>query len=86
MLAPLAFALLAGCARPTELATFTPCPPQALPVCHADASGCATAPFCYRTLGVVECYGTPEALRRTAEEVVAPIACPLSIVSVRPSG
>jgi len=68
--------LLAACAGPMEHVAFAPCPPRALPVCHAGGSGCETAPFCYRTLGVVDCYPSPEPARRTVEEIVAPAACP----------
>lgn len=69
--------LLAACVGPRDYVTLGPCPPRALPVCHAGASGCETPPFCYRTLGVVDCYWAPEADRRTVEEIVAPAACPL---------
>jgi hypothetical protein len=65
--------LLAGCAQPQVEATFVaPCPPAALPTCHAEAAGCLAAPYCYRTLGQVDCYAQPEPGRRTVEEVVPP--------------
>ena len=74
--------LLAGCAASDAgLTLVTPCPPSALPTCHAQASGCGAAPFCYRTLGQVDCYPEPEAGRRTVEEIVPP---PAGCYLVRP--
>ena len=64
---------LAGCAAQSGGVTFVnPCPPAALPTCHAQAAGCGAAPFCYRTLGQVDCYPAPAPGRRTVEEVVPP--------------
>lgn len=67
--------LLGACAEPVGYVALSPCPPGALPVCHAGAAGCGQPPFCYRTLGVVDCYLGPEEARRTVEEIVAPFAC-----------
>ena len=71
----LASLLVAGCAGgPEEAALIAPCPPAALATCHAQSTGCETPPYCYRTLGRVDCYLAPEPGRRTVEEVVPPPA------------
>lgn len=65
--------LLAGCAgRAQETVLLAPCPPAALATCHAQAIGCGAPPFCYRTLGQVDCYPEPEPRRRTIEAVTPP--------------
>jgi hypothetical protein len=67
---------LAGCAsQPDGAELVAPCPPAALPVCHAQAMGCGVGPFCYRTLGGVDCYGEPEPARRTIDAAAPPAAC-----------
>jgi hypothetical protein len=69
----LACLFLAGCAAQSgEMTLLSPCPAAALPTCHAQAAGCRAAPYCYRTLGQVDCYPDAELARRTVEEVVPP--------------
>lgn len=66
-----AFALMLGaCAQ-----QGAPRPLAALPVCQAAAASCGAAPYCYRTLGRVDCYATAELARATVEEIVPPAAC-----------
>ncbi len=86
LLAPAAL-LVAGCAaQPAGVAFLAPCPPAALPTCHAEAAGCDVSPFCYRTLGQVDCYAAPEPRRRTIEEVApAPAGCHVLLRPVRES-
>ena len=82
----LCFLALAGCAaRPSDVTLLSPCPPAALPACQVHAAGCDSAPFCYRTLGRVDCYRDPELARRTVEELVSPAACYVRSSPVRKS-
>ncbi len=76
---------LAGCAERSDVTLLSPCPPAALPTCQAHAAGCDSAPFCYRTLGQVDCYPEPELARRTIEEVVSPARCYVWSSSIRKS-
>lgn len=88
MLPGLAALLIAGCAgQPGGVAYLSPCPPAALPIYHAEAAGCAGAPFCYRTLGQVDCYAEPEPRRRTVEEIVpSPEGCRTLLLHPVPTG
>lgn len=79
----MALIFLAACAPARDAALVAPCPPAALATCHASAADCGAAPFCYRTLGRVDCYLEPEP-RRTVEEVVpAPAGCFLPLAPAR---